>query len=148
MMLAKQSCTECVERANRHSAADSERLNPLAHLPGSLISERDRQNVVRSGYGSRQMGGPSRHHTGLAAPWTGEDQQRPIGVGDGLPLRIAQARKEVSNHRFPTAFHRSLYSLSTPKRPQSTTTSQRAFSLIRAPSASTGFLTPPVFCSS
>ena len=45
--------------------------------------------------GPEQVGDPVGEHAGLARAGAGEDQQRALAVGDGVPLRRVQALEEV-----------------------------------------------------
>ncbi len=64
-----------------------EHLDPRAHLPGSLVGERHREQAVRpdSPRGD-QVGDPRGQDTRLSAACTREDQERSVAVRDGFLL--------------------------------------------------------------
>ena len=71
-------------------------LDPLAHLGGGLVRERDGQDLAGSGVaGGQQVGDPAGEHPGLARPGAGDDQQRAAAVLDGLALRRVEVGDEV-----------------------------------------------------
>ena len=73
-----------------HAAADQQ-LSAIPHLRRSLVGERDRQDLARlNGPGGDQVGDPVREHTRLARAGAGQDQQRTVAVGHGVPLRVVQ----------------------------------------------------------
>ena len=41
-----------------------------------------------------QAGDPAREHAGLARTRAGEDEERPVGVRDGLALRLVEAGQQ------------------------------------------------------
>ena len=69
-----------------HPAAD-EVLDPLLHLVGGLVGERDRQDLVR-GHApvTDEMGDAVGEHPGLARTGTGDDEHGTVGGRDGLAL--------------------------------------------------------------
>ena len=61
---------------------------PLLHLPGRLVRERDREDLVRlRADGVDQVRHSVREHPCLAGPGAGDHEQRPLGREDGLALR-------------------------------------------------------------
>ena len=61
--------------------------DPLAHLAGGLVGERDGQDLARAHVaGGQQVGDPVGQHPGLAGAGAGHDEQRAALVDDGLAL--------------------------------------------------------------
>ena len=90
-----QAAWNVITHIARTRAAD-EQLGALAHLPRRLVGERDRQDLVGLGrVGGDQVGDPVRQHAGLARAGAGEDQQRPLAVGDRLALGVVQSGQRV-----------------------------------------------------
>ena len=86
-----------VEGANPHLLrARDEPGDPLPHLPGRLVRERDGQEPVRPDPALRdQVRDPRRQHPRLAAAGPREDQERALQVGHGLALRGVQGRDQL-----------------------------------------------------
>jgi hypothetical protein len=73
-----------------------QQLDALAHLPGRLVRERDRQDLPRLRLICvDQEGDPMREHAGLAAARPREDQQRPLAVRNSLPLRLVETVQQL-----------------------------------------------------
>ena len=71
-------------------------LDAPAHLLGGLVGERDRQDLARLRLvGEDQVRDPVREHPRLAAAGAREDQQRPLAVGDRLPLGLVEALEQL-----------------------------------------------------
>ena len=66
-------------------------VEPLAHLAGGLVRERDREDLVRL-HPDRgdQVGDAVGEHAGLARAGAGDHEQWALRVQDGLPLRRVQ----------------------------------------------------------
>jgi hypothetical protein len=78
-----------VERRHPHLLGDGadERADPVLHLVGGLVRERDGEDLERADAPVLdQVGDPGREDLGLAAAGAGDDQQRAVGVGGGLAL--------------------------------------------------------------
>ena len=72
----------------------------LLHLPGGLIGEGDRQDLVRAGHpGLQHVRDTPGQHTGLARACAGHDQQRTPMVQDRLPLLRVQSGRRVRRDR-------------------------------------------------
>ena len=76
-----------------------ELLDPMAHLLGSLVGERDGKHLI----GTRQalpnhVCDPEGDDACLARPGTGQDQQRAFGVEDGFALGGIQGIESVLFH--------------------------------------------------
>ena len=71
-------------------------LEPLAHLAGRLVRERDREDLVRlRAVRADQVGDPMGQHAGLARAGSGDDEQRAVDVQDGFALGRIQAGEEI-----------------------------------------------------
>ena len=78
----------------RHAA--DQLLDPLAHLAGGLVGERDREDLGRLRLpGGQQVGDSVGEHARLAGAGAGEDQERPLAVRDRLALRRVQLREQA-----------------------------------------------------
>ena len=78
---------------HRAHAPPDQQLGAVAHLAGRLVGERDREDLARLDRAGRdQVGDPVGQHPRLARAGAGEDQQRPVAVGDGLALGLVQRR--------------------------------------------------------
>ena len=66
-------------------------LEPLAHFPGRLVRERDREDLVRL-HAARadEMGDAIREHAGLPGARPGDDEERSLRREDGLTLRLVE----------------------------------------------------------
>jgi hypothetical protein len=87
-----------VEGHHPHPPLDlaDERGDPLAHLVGGLVGEGDREDLVRPRLARReQPGDPVGEHPGLARPGAGQHQQRPLAVGDRLPLGLVEVGEQA-----------------------------------------------------
>ena len=69
-------------------------LEPLAHLSGRLVRERDREDLVRL-HAARadEMSDAIREDARLAGACAGDDEERPFGRENGLPLGFVQVRE-------------------------------------------------------
>ena len=80
-----------------------ERLDAAGHLSGGLVGERDRQEVPRRHAElAGEPGDPVGDDPRLAAAGPREDEERPIGGGDGFALRgiqIVEEALELGRHR-------------------------------------------------
>ncbi len=89
-VLAEDPRAERVERPHRDVAAGlrpHEAHDPLAHLGGGLVRERDREDPPRrDALHPDEVRDPVREHAGLAAPGAGEDEDRPVRRLDGPTL--------------------------------------------------------------
>ena len=84
-----------VERA-RGRSREAQGTDPLGHLGRGLLGERDEQHpslVHRAG--GRGVGGAMADDPRLARPGTGDDRHGPGDDGDGLTLRVVEAREDV-----------------------------------------------------
>ncbi len=99
---AQQPMRQAVERADPERAAryPQQRLDPPAHLTRSLVRERHGQHAMRGHVLSLdQPGDPVREYACLAAPGSGEHQDRTERGGDRLALRFVQGiEKEGQVH--------------------------------------------------
>ena len=66
-----------------------------AHLARRLVGEGDGQHLIGPGHRGGQVGGAVRDEAGLARSGPGQHQQRPLGMEDGLSLRIGQIHQQV-----------------------------------------------------
>src|SRR5262249_13692954 len=79
------------EDPDRPRSAAEEALEARAHLAGGLVREGDREDLVRLRAASGdQVRHPMREHARLAGARAGDDEERPLGLEDGLPLRGIQ----------------------------------------------------------
>ena len=69
-------------------------LEPLAHLSGRLVRERDREDLVRL-HPTRadEMSDAIREDARLPRARAGDDEERPLGRENGLPLGFVQVRE-------------------------------------------------------
>ena len=82
-----------VERRHPHLLGHraDEGADPFLHLVGGLVGEGDGQDGERRDLEvADQVGDPVGQHPGLARPGAGHHQDRPAGMGDGLPLHGVQ----------------------------------------------------------
>ena len=71
-------------------------LEPLAHLAGGLVGERDREDLVGlRAVRADEMRHPVGEHASLAGAGAGDDQQRPVDVQDGFALGRIQAGEQI-----------------------------------------------------
>ena len=70
-----------------------ETQDPLPHLVGGLVGERDREDLPRPhALDAHQVGDAVREHPRLARSGAGQDEQRPLGGGDrACLLRVEPA---------------------------------------------------------
>ena len=91
-----------VERQDPHAPGDArsdQPLDPFGHLPGRFVRERDGEDLVRAdAVFPDQVGDPVGERPGLAAAGAGDDQDRALGVQDGLALDVVE-RLEQGGHR-------------------------------------------------
>ncbi len=71
----------------------------LAHLGGGLVGERDGEDVRRPHALVDQVGDAVGEHAGLARAGTGDDEQRPVGVHDGVELIGVEPARERARPR-------------------------------------------------
>jgi hypothetical protein len=73
-----------------------QRLDALAHLPGGLVGEGDREHVVRLGVAiADEVGDAIRNDARLPRAGAGEDEQRAAQVQDGFALLRVQFVEEI-----------------------------------------------------
>ena len=87
--LCAQDAHACrVERADPHLVGDGsdESSHALSHLPCSLVGEGDRQDVHRVYARIDEVGDALGEHAGLARTSTGNDEERPARMEDGVAL--------------------------------------------------------------
>jgi hypothetical protein len=74
-----------------------QRLEPLAHLPGGLVGEGDRQDAPGGhAAGEDQVGHPAGDDPRLPRAGAGEDQERSVAVEHGLTLGRVEVLEELS----------------------------------------------------
>ena len=85
-----------VERRYPHALdhRSDQRPDPLAHLGGGLVGERDRQDFGRSRALVDQMCDAVGEHPGLARPGACHDEQRPVGMHHGIELIGVETKRE------------------------------------------------------
>src|SRR5690625_1794821 len=82
---------------HRPGAGADELFDALAHLRGGLIREGDREDLPRQRAARcEQIGDPVGEHPGLSGAGTGDDEQLPAVVGDGLFLLRVEAVGEFA----------------------------------------------------
>lgn len=75
-----------------------QRLNSAAHLGRGFIGKGNREQALRTdALDFDQPGSPVNKHPGFAAPGTGDNQRRPGGRSNGLPLCVVQRIKYRCN---------------------------------------------------
>ncbi len=87
-----------VEGHQPHAArrASEQPLDARAHLAGGLVGERDREDLTGlRAVAVDEVGEAVREHARLAAAGTGEDQERPLAVRDGLALGLVEALEQL-----------------------------------------------------
>ena len=81
------------DRARRRS---EHALQPLAHLAGRLVGERDREDLVRlHAHGADQVRDTMRQHARLARARTRDHEHGPFGGDDGLTLGGVEPREQL-----------------------------------------------------
>ena len=81
---------------HRARAAAEQQLDALAHLLRRLVRERDREDLVGARHPrALEKRDPVRQHARLARSRAGEDQQRPLAMGDRVALRGVEARQQL-----------------------------------------------------
>ena len=85
-----------VETNTSAPARARERRDPLAHLARGLVRERDGEDLLWIDALLEQVGDAVDDDAGLAGAGAGEDEERPLGGGDGLALRWVE-RREVQH---------------------------------------------------
>ncbi len=101
---AKQAGAGGVEGHHPHPPLDpaDQAGDPFAHLLRRLVGEGDREDLVRARLAGREQPGDAvGEHAGLARPCPGEDQQRPLAVGDGVSLGAVQPGEQALVGRRP-----------------------------------------------
>ena len=86
-----------VERGHPHLLGDraDEGADPVLHLVGGLVGEGDGEDLEGAdALVADQVGDAVREHAGLAGAGAGDDEQRPVDVGDGLRLDRVQPLEE------------------------------------------------------
>ncbi len=81
--------THIVRTTGPTSAAD-----PLAHLGGGLVGERDGEDLLRAHTLVDEVRDAVREHPGLARARAGDHEQRAVLVDDGVELVGVQALRE------------------------------------------------------
>ena len=84
-----------MERARRHADAARHARQPLAQHVGRLVRERDREDRPRGRAADDLPGDAAREHPRLAGPRARDDEERPLGRGDRLPLPDVQPLQHV-----------------------------------------------------
>ena len=91
-----------MERQDPHAPGDAranEPLDPLGHLPRRLVREGDGEDLVGAdAVFPDQVSDPMGERPGLAAAGAGDDQDRALGMQDGLALDVVE-RLEQGGHR-------------------------------------------------
>ncbi len=108
-LLAQDPHAGGVERRDPHDPGPpaDELLDPLAHLGGGLVGERDRQDRAGVGVALRdQPGDPPGQHPGLARAGSGDDEQRRPGVRHGPALRLVEAVEQLVGRGDASALRR------------------------------------------
>jgi hypothetical protein len=83
------------EHPHRPHPRPQQQLDPVAHLLGGLVGERDGQDLpCPRPIGAHQPCDPVGEHARLAAPGPGQDQQRAALVDDGLALGRVETGEE------------------------------------------------------
>ena len=102
-VLPDQAVAEGVERPDRRVrvAVRHELVHAELHLGSRLLREGQREDLRRPGAARRdQPGDPARDHLGLAGPRAGDDEERPVPVGDRAELlRVEPAEQRVEAGR-------------------------------------------------
>ena len=101
---AQQPIAQAVERADPHAAQvhRQHRRHASEHLARCLVGERHRQDAAGGrAPGLDQPGDACRQHARLAAAGAGEDEDRPVGHGDGFELAGIETFEERLEHRLP-----------------------------------------------
>ena len=84
------------EDPDRARRAAEHALEPLAHLAGGLVRERDREDLVRlHAVRADQVRDAVREHARLPRARAGDDEQRPVDVEHGLPLGRIEVGEEL-----------------------------------------------------
>ena len=82
----EQPGAETVERPDPDAGVGSEGHDPLAHLAGGLVRERQRQDLLARDPLREQVADAAGDHPRLARPRPRQDQERPFHVRHGLAL--------------------------------------------------------------
>ena len=96
-LVAQDAHTGGVERRDPHVAGPraDQGHDPLAHLGGGLVGERDGQDLAGTDVaGGQQVGDPAGQHGGLARAGAGHDEQRRTLVQHRLPLLRVETIEE------------------------------------------------------
>ncbi len=104
--LRSSAGAEAVERADPDSRPRHERLDPLAHLAGGLVGERQGEDLFGRDSRSEQMGDPAGDDPRLARARSGQHQERALDVGHRLALRGRQVSEQVHQMVIPSAITR------------------------------------------
>jgi hypothetical protein len=94
----KQPRAQRVERRNPHptAIAAEQRLDARAHLLGGFIGKGHREDAAGVGHAfADQIGDAVRNDAGLARPCAGENEQRAMGMDDGVLLLGVQRGEEI-----------------------------------------------------
>ena len=97
-LVAQDPHAHGVERGHPHrpGARADQADDPLAHLGGGLVGERDGQDLAGADVaGGEQVGDPAGEHGGLARPGAGDDQQRRTLVQHRLALLRVEPVKQL-----------------------------------------------------
>jgi hypothetical protein len=101
-LAAKDPAAGGVEREDPDRVCDGaeQPLEPLAHLAGRLVRERDREDLVRlHAAGIEQMRDAIGEHARLPGARAGDDEKRPLGGKDRFSLRRIQVGEVVLGRR-------------------------------------------------
>jgi hypothetical protein len=80
-------------------------FQPLAHLTGGFVGERDRHDVARRNLANLdEIGHAVRQHARLAGTRAGQHQHRAVGRFHGLALLRVQVGEQVHSHLRGMAF--------------------------------------------
>ena len=90
-----------MERADPDPESRHQGLDPLAHLAGGLVGERDGQDCSGAIPECEQVGDPPGDDPRLARAGAGQDQQRALDVGHGLALGGGQISEQVHQWVLP-----------------------------------------------
>ena len=89
-VLPQQPRAKTVKRAHPHRLAGGQHIQACPHLVGRLVRKGQGNDLPRRHPVPQQVGHAMGYHAGLAAPRSGQDQQRSVDVLDGGPLGVGQ----------------------------------------------------------
>ena len=93
-VLAEESGAEAVKRSGPRKVVRRKRLQPIPHLVGGFVGERQRNDLPGRNALSDHMRDAMRDDSGFATAGAGQDQQRTVGVLDGVSLRVVETFNE------------------------------------------------------